>query len=84
MKKDDYLSMTMNVPQKQRVKILPFDLRTQSDAFSVSLEGLKGVSSCFILTSSVLLGAVECERTRPRIRTGTGGQEKAQRAQTAC
>ncbi|KAH9930092.1 uncharacterized protein B0H18DRAFT_1083995 [Fomitopsis serialis] len=42
MKKDDYLTTMMQVPPKQRISILPFDQRTQRDAFSVSLEGLKG------------------------------------------
>ncbi|KAI0346311.1 hypothetical protein BDW22DRAFT_741409 [Trametopsis cervina] len=43
MKKDDYLMTMMQVPPKQRIAITPFDVRTQRDAFSVSLEGLKGV-----------------------------------------
>ena len=43
MKKDDFLSDIIQVPPKQRIPIAPFDLRTQRDAFSVSLEGLKGV-----------------------------------------
>ncbi|KAF8896316.1 hypothetical protein BD779DRAFT_575511 [Infundibulicybe gibba] len=42
LKKDDYLSTMMQVPPKQRIPIIPFDSRTQRDAFSVSLEGLKG------------------------------------------
>ncbi|KAJ3008839.1 hypothetical protein NUW54_g3002 [Trametes sanguinea] len=42
MKKDDYLTTLMQVPPKQRIAIAPFDLRTQREAFSVSLEGLKG------------------------------------------
>ncbi|KAH8093708.1 hypothetical protein BXZ70DRAFT_1010306 [Cristinia sonorae] len=42
MKKDDYLMTTMQIPPKQRIAITPFDLRTQREAFSVSLEGLKG------------------------------------------
>ncbi|THH21255.1 hypothetical protein EW146_g241 [Bondarzewia mesenterica] len=42
MKKDDFLSDIIQVPPKQRIQITPFDLRTQRDAFSVSLEGLKG------------------------------------------
>ncbi|KAJ3476135.1 hypothetical protein NLI96_g11374 [Meripilus lineatus] len=42
MKKDDFLVTIMQVPPKQRNNITPFDLRTQRDAFSVSLEGLKG------------------------------------------
>lgn len=43
MKKDDYLSGLMQAPPKQRLQITPFDLKTQREAFSVSLEGLKGV-----------------------------------------
>ncbi|KAF9042666.1 hypothetical protein BDZ89DRAFT_1059882 [Hymenopellis radicata] len=42
MKKDDYLITAISVPPKQRLKIAPFDSRTQREAFSVSLEGLKG------------------------------------------
>ncbi|KAG6851091.1 hypothetical protein H0H93_000971 [Arthromyces matolae] len=42
MKKDDYLATMMLVPPKQRIKIVPFDSRTQEEAFTVSLEGLKG------------------------------------------
>lgn len=47
MKKDDYLSTIMQVPPKQHVKITPFDAKTEREAFTVSLEGLKGV--CFSL-----------------------------------
>lgn len=43
MKKDDYLMTIMQVPPKQRIAITPFDSRTQREAFSVSLDGLKGV-----------------------------------------
>ncbi|KAI0654642.1 hypothetical protein C8Q70DRAFT_925330 [Cubamyces menziesii] len=42
MKKDEYLTTLMQVPPKQKMTITPFDLRTQREAFSVSLEGLKG------------------------------------------
>ncbi|EIW57855.1 uncharacterized protein TRAVEDRAFT_65492 [Trametes versicolor FP-101664 SS1] len=42
MKKDDYFTNLIQVPPKQKIAITPFDLRTQRDAFSVSLEGLKG------------------------------------------
>ncbi|KAI8969872.1 hypothetical protein BD414DRAFT_427806 [Trametes punicea] len=42
MKKDDYLTTLMQAPPKQKIAITPFDLRTQREAFSVSLEGLKG------------------------------------------
>jgi hypothetical protein len=45
MKKDDYLEKMMLVPPKQRIRIRRFDERTQEDAFSVTLEGLKGVCS---------------------------------------
>jgi len=42
VKKDEYLTTIMQIPPKQRISITPFDLKTQRDAFSVSLEGLKG------------------------------------------
>ena len=48
MKKDDYLEKMMLVPPKQRIRIRRFDERTQEDAFSVTLEGLKGVCSVSI------------------------------------
>ena len=49
MKKDDYLATMMLIPPKQRMEIVPFDARTQRDAFTVSLEGLKGVCSRLIV-----------------------------------
>ncbi|KAJ7066994.1 hypothetical protein C8F01DRAFT_1119896 [Mycena amicta] len=42
MKKDDFLAGIMQVPPKQHINIAQFDLKTQREAFSVSLEGLKG------------------------------------------
>ena len=33
----------MQIPPKQRMPIQPFDIKTQKEAFTVSLEGLKGV-----------------------------------------
>ena len=45
LKKDDYLVNMMLVPPKQRMRIHQFDAKTQEDAFTVSLEGLKGVRS---------------------------------------
>lgn len=42
MRKDEYLTTIMQVPPKQRIAITPFDQKTQREAFSVSLEGLKG------------------------------------------
>lgn len=44
MKKDEFLTNMIQVPPKQRMKIVPFDQKSQREAFSVSLEGLKGVS----------------------------------------
>ncbi|KAJ7756479.1 hypothetical protein DFH07DRAFT_959121 [Mycena maculata] len=42
MRKDDFLMKVMEVPPKQRMQITPFDLKTQREAFSVSLDGIKG------------------------------------------
>jgi len=42
MKKDDYLMTMMQVPPKQRMPITQFDIKTQREAFTVSLDGLKG------------------------------------------
>jgi len=42
LKKDDSLTKVMLVPPKQRMRIAHFDLRTQEEAFTVGLEGLKG------------------------------------------
>jgi len=53
MKKDDYLTTMIQVPPKQRMKIAPFDQKTQREAFTVSLEGLKGWNpSALILESA--------------------------------
>ncbi|KAF5391672.1 hypothetical protein D9757_002379 [Collybiopsis confluens] len=53
MKKDDYLTTLIQVPPKQRVRISEFDSRTQRDAFTVSLEGLKGWNpSALVLASA--------------------------------
>ncbi|KAJ3714222.1 hypothetical protein EV361DRAFT_909740 [Lentinula raphanica] len=53
MKKDDYLTNLMSAPPKQRVRISEFDSRTQRDAFTVSLEGLKGWNpSALVLESA--------------------------------
>ncbi len=49
MKKDDYLSTMMMAPPKQRTRIHQFDARTQQEAFTVSLEGLKYVCSLIAL-----------------------------------
>lgn len=55
MKKDDYLTTMIQVPPKQKISIQPFDLKTQREAFSVSLEGIKGVWLSFALSCRVEL-----------------------------
>jgi len=66
----------MLVPEKQRVRIVQFDARTQEDAFSVSLEGLKGVCILLIGLRTLML-SVEPKRTRRGVCASTGGaQEK--------
>ncbi|KAJ7227228.1 hypothetical protein GGX14DRAFT_418740 [Mycena pura] len=52
MKRDDYLASIMQVPPKQRIQIVPFDLQTQRVAFSVSLEGLKGWTTNTLIQES--------------------------------
>ncbi|KIK63026.1 hypothetical protein GYMLUDRAFT_95679 [Collybiopsis luxurians FD-317 M1] len=53
MKKDDYLTTLLQIPPKQYVPISEFDSRTQRDAFTVSLEGLKGWNpSALVLVSA--------------------------------
>ncbi|KAI0709764.1 hypothetical protein C8Q76DRAFT_624998 [Earliella scabrosa] len=42
MRKDDYLGALMAIPPKQKTEIKPFSQKTTREAFSVSLEGLKG------------------------------------------
>lgn len=56
MKKDDYLQSVMFAPPKQKMQIAKFDLRTQREAFTVSMEGLKGVcTSCSSFALSLRL-----------------------------
>lgn len=52
MKKDDYLTMMMQVPPKQRIPITEFDERTQREAFTVSAEGLKGWNASTLVVES--------------------------------
>ncbi|RDX44017.1 hypothetical protein OH76DRAFT_1409507 [Lentinus brumalis] len=42
MRKDSYLATLMMIPPKQKQEIRPFSQKTTREAFSVSLEGLKG------------------------------------------
>lgn len=50
----------MQVPPKQRIQITPFDLKTQREAFTVSLEGLKGVCHLSLLSVPLLLHHFPC------------------------
>ena len=59
-KRDDFLATIMQVPPKQHINIVPFDLVTQRDAFSVGLDGLKGVS--LILRSFGSLTSIDDSR----------------------
>jgi hypothetical protein len=80
MKKEDYLSSMMMVPPKQRIAIQTFDQRTQADAFTVSLEGLKGV--WYFLCSSFTLclyPSVESCCPDSRICTSQRRQEETSR-----
>lgn len=46
----------MQVPPKQHIPIVQFDVKTQMEAFTVSAEGLKGVCPiCPDITSTVLI-----------------------------
>ena len=52
MKKDDYLATLMQIPPKQKTEIKPFTQKTSREAFSVSLDGLKGVCPHFYLPAA--------------------------------
>ncbi|KAF7316808.1 hypothetical protein HMN09_00413900 [Mycena chlorophos] len=52
MKKDDFLAGIMQAPPKQHIKISQFDLKTQREAFSVSLDGLKGWNPSALIQES--------------------------------
>lgn len=77
MKKDDYFTNLIQVPPKQKIAITPFDLRTQRDAFSVSLEGLKGVRSSTSTSAITHFSAVEYTCASSRVLTSQGGSEAA-------
>jgi hypothetical protein len=78
LKKDDSLTKVMLVPPKQRMKIAHFDLRTQEEAFTVSLEGLKGVRSLLSLsiTDLIFIASVEYQHSCLRIGPGPGRPKK--------
>ncbi|ESK94679.1 hypothetical protein Moror_14315 [Moniliophthora roreri MCA 2997] len=79
MKKDDFLTTTIQVPPKQRVKIAPFDLRTQQEAFTVSLEGLKGWNPSALILESAQ--AREDRKKRKELKRLAKAQMQAQGAQ---
>jgi hypothetical protein len=69
----------MLVPPKQRMRIAHFDPRTQEDAFTVSLEGLKGVRSLlplYIITNLNLITSVEYQYSCLGIGSGQGRPKK--------
>ncbi len=77
MKKDDYLTKVILGPGKERIKITPFDLKTQREAFSVSAEGLKGVGSISISHVLDLIRAVESKHVDSRVDSSTRRPEEA-------
>ncbi|KAF5359873.1 hypothetical protein D9756_003450 [Leucocoprinus leucothites] len=78
MKKDNYLTQTMLVPEKQRNRIRQFDARTQQEAFAVSLEGLKGWNVTTLIVESAQ--AREDRKKRKELKR----LAKAQQAQAAA
>ena len=76
MKKDDSLTKVMLVPPKQRMRIAHFDLRTQDEAFTVSLEGLKGVRSLLSLPITSLNFITSVEYQHSCLRIGPGPKKK--------
>ncbi|KZS92596.1 hypothetical protein SISNIDRAFT_455827 [Sistotremastrum niveocremeum HHB9708] len=52
LKKDDYLTTLIQVPPKQKIDIQEFDANTQTQAFFVSLDGLKGYNPHALIQES--------------------------------
>ncbi|KAJ7494779.1 hypothetical protein B0H11DRAFT_918447 [Mycena galericulata] len=82
MKKDDYLAGIMQVPPKQRLQITPFDLKTQREAFSVSLEGLKGWNPSVLVPESAQ--AREDRKKRKELKRLAKAQAQLHAAQAAA
>ncbi|KAJ7019921.1 hypothetical protein C8F04DRAFT_1146180 [Mycena alexandri] len=82
MKKDDYLAGIMQVPPKQRIPIAPFDLKTQREAFSVSLEGLKGWNATALVVESAQ--AREDRKKRKELKRLAKAQAQLHAAQAAA
>ncbi|KXN84733.1 hypothetical protein AN958_12160 [Leucoagaricus sp. SymC.cos] len=78
MKKDDYLTQAILAPEKQRTRIHPFDVRTQQEAFAVSLEGLKGWNVTALIVENAQ--AREDRKKRKELKR----LAKAQQAQAAA
>ena len=78
LKKDDSLTKVMLVPPKQRMRIAHFDPRTQEDAFTISLEGLKGVRSLLplFITNLNFITLVEYQHSCLGIGSGPGRPKK--------
>ena len=79
LKKDDSLTKIMLVPPKQKMRIAQFDLRTQEEAFTVSLEGLKGVrspTSLLITNLNYFITSVEYQHSCLRIGSSPGRSKK--------
>ncbi|KAH7915653.1 hypothetical protein BJ138DRAFT_21328 [Hygrophoropsis aurantiaca] len=51
-KKDEYLATIMQIPPKQRIPIVPFDSRTQREAFTLNPEGIKGWNTGALILES--------------------------------
>ncbi|KAJ6531836.1 hypothetical protein B0H19DRAFT_1188816 [Mycena capillaripes] len=82
MKKDDYLAGIMQVPPKQRIHIVPFDLKTQREAFSVSLDGLKGWNPNALVQESAQ--AREDRKKRKELKRLAKAQAQLHAAQAAA
>ncbi|PBK75760.1 hypothetical protein ARMSODRAFT_950081 [Armillaria solidipes] len=80
MKKDDYLTKVILGPGKERIKITPFDLKTQREAFSVSAEGLKGWNPSTLIQESTQ--AREDRKKRKEIRRLQKAQANASASHT--
>ncbi|KAJ7104101.1 hypothetical protein B0H15DRAFT_959436 [Mycena belliarum] len=82
MKKDDYLAGIMQVPPKQRIPIVPFDLKTQREAFSVSLDGIKGWNTNTLVLESAQ--AREDRKKRKELKRLAKAQAQLHAAQAAA
>ena len=75
MKKDDYLATLMQIPPKQKMNIESFSQKTAREAFSVSLEGLKGVCIFLRMLAATHATAVEHACVGCRVFASKGGSK---------